>query len=143
MSVWFSLTGELAEIDDRLDNWGRWAHERARRGRAMSAEGRYLPERVRGDEEADRRRPSLPIDAADAVLVDAALAPVKGFPMRESRLLKMHYVRRLSDKTVREELRIHVHDWPGVARYALLMAQNRLTRAERFAKNAPSHRVHG
>ena len=143
MSVWFSLSGDLAEIDDRLDNWGRWAHERARRGRAMSAEGRYLPERLRGEEETDRRRAALPIDAIDATVVDAALAPVKGFPMRESRLLKLHYVRRLSDKNVRETLRIHVNDWPSVVRYALLMAQNRLTRAERFAKNAPSHRVHG
>ena len=79
---------DLQGVIARLENWGRWARDHAARARARSAEGRYRPER--GDIEP-RRTPEPDIDARDASVIDRAMAPIRGFPIRWSRLLKAHY----------------------------------------------------
>lgn len=127
--IWYELPQDLADVDDRLANWGRWARERTRRSRARSAEGRYLPERLRGETEDDRRSAVEFVDAEDATRVDSALAPANGFPKRESVLLKLHYVEQRSDEQARRALGVHRDDWMIVVRYALHMARNRLARA--------------
>ena len=125
---WYSIPPALVDVDDRLANWGRWAFERNRRGRARSIEGRYQPEQLRGDAEEDRRVASVFVDQLDASVVDRALAVAGGCPRRESLLLKLHYVERMSDESIRRQVRVHRNDWDQVVAYALRMAMNRLER---------------
>lgn len=118
--MWYDIPPELIHIDDRLDNWGRWARERPKLQTARSAEGRYHPPAV----DDFRRIPSIPIDILDASLVDRCLAPATGFPSRYTKLLVLYYVRALADRSIRQKLRIHIRDYPYIIRNALFAAQN-------------------
>lgn len=81
---------------DRLVNWARWSRSGLHRlGTCYSAEGRYRPEVLRGDAEAERRTPLDPIDQRDALAVMRALSPAKGFPVRWYLALSARYIWRL------------------------------------------------
>ena len=103
------MPGPLAATHERLVNWGRWARDRRRRGRARSAEGRYLRERLTAEEDdGPRRTAAAVVDAADASRVDAALAPAGGFDPRASALLKAHYVFRAPPFVIARRARVQV-----------------------------------
>lgn len=121
----YDLPSELLDVDARLHNWGRWARERSRQGRARSAEGRHVP---KGGDDEDRRTPQLAVDIFDASIIDGALAPARGFPKRESMVLKGLYVERLSENALRRRMCIHRDDFPLVVLYAMRMVRNRLAR---------------
>lgn len=123
--ILYDLPAELLDVDARLHNWGRWARERNRINRARSAEGRHV---TPGGDSDDRRTPQLAVDIFDASAIDAALAPARGFPKRESLVLKGLYVERVSENALRRRMSIHRDDWALVVLYAMRMARNRLAR---------------
>lgn len=121
------IPGHLAVTDERLANWGRWARERRRAGRALSAEGRYVRERL-ADLEADapRRRPAMFVDVFDASRVDVALAPANGFDRRASALLKAHYVFRAGSYVVARRAGVQVSRLAAEFERALVAAHHAL-----------------
>lgn len=123
--IWYTLPVELHDIDERLHNWGRWASTKPRYRIAQSAEGKY---RRPAAEDDPRRNPTPVTDVFDASAVDAALAPANGFPRVFSRLLVLHYVHRVSDRTTRRLVRVPVSEWDWTVRSALFAARNRLER---------------
>lgn len=85
-------------IVHRIINFARWA--RTPRGAALatcySAEWRYRPELLRGDEIADRSEPKPePVDVRDALLVWRAINPVQGFPSRWYMAISARFIFRL------------------------------------------------
>jgi hypothetical protein len=83
---------------DRIVNFARWA--RTPRGAALatcySAEGRYRPEMLRGDEAVDRSAPKPePVDVRDALLVWRAINPTQGFPVRWYMAISARFIWRL------------------------------------------------
>ncbi|MCO5105450.1 MAG: hypothetical protein M9907_00030 [Burkholderiaceae bacterium] len=119
------VPGPLAATHERLENWGRWARGGRGAGRAGSAEGRYLRERLPDDD--DGRRAAAPsIDAADAGRVDAALAPARGFDRRASALLKAHYVHRASPHVVARRAGVQVSRLSAEFERALTAARHAL-----------------
>lgn len=124
------VAGPLAATHERLENWGRWARDRRRAGRAGSAEGRYLRERLPAEDDDDgRRTATLPIDPADATRVDAALAPAGGFDPRASALLKAHYVFRAVPHVIARRARVQVSRVPAEFERALTAAHHALAPA--------------
>lgn len=90
----------------RLANWARWARDRhGRREHAGSAEGRYRPEQLRGDEEEDRRAPGPSVDVLDALEVFARINPTGGFPTRSYLALSAAFVFRCRGESFRAFLR--------------------------------------
>jgi hypothetical protein len=92
---------------DRLENWGRWSRDPAGRWRIGSAERLYRPETLRGDAEADRRTPMVPIDVNDAKHVWSALMPTAGFPRDSALVLHGRHVHRQSGDALRAWLHRH------------------------------------
>lgn len=126
------VPGPLAATHERLENWGRWARDRRRAGRARSAEGRYLRERLPAEDDDGRRTAALPIDPADASRVDAALAPARGFDRRASALLKAHYVHRAGPHIIARRARVQVSRVPAEFERALTAAHHALAPASRW-----------
>lgn len=85
------------ETVSRVQNWAAWA--RTPRGAALatcySAEGRYRPEMLRGDELEDRSEPKRIVDVRDALLVWRAINPTQGFPVRWYMALSARFIFRL------------------------------------------------
>lgn len=86
---------EDSTTHDRLVNWARWARDRPSAMRCYSLEGRYRPEILRGDEEAERRLATVPVDVRDALAVWRAINPANGFPARAAFALAAEYVFRM------------------------------------------------
>ena len=83
---------------NRINNFAAWA--RTPRGEKLascySAEGRYVPELLRGDERADRSMPKPdPVDVRDALTVWRAINPVEGFPKRFYLAISARFIFRL------------------------------------------------
>jgi hypothetical protein len=92
---------QVQRVDDRLQNWGRWASsDRRRRGRCLSVEHRYLPPRLAENETALQRTP-MPLNVPDAELVESAVVALRCRSTR--RFLVNYYVRRWSRQTVCRE----------------------------------------
>lgn len=122
----YATDEELQEVRRRLENWGRWAAARAGRGRAYSAEGRYRPER--GDHEP--RREVLPdVDPHDASRIDRCIAPVRGFPIRSSRLLLAHFVHRAFPAATCRRLQMPRDSYEAELHRAMYALHRVLTRA--------------
>lgn len=120
------MPGPLAATHERLENWGRWARARRPRGRARSAEGRYLRERLGEQDEEVRRTAAAIVDARDASRVDAALAPAGGFDARASALLKAHYVHRAPAVVVARRARVQAQRLTAEFERALVAAHHAL-----------------
>jgi hypothetical protein len=132
---------DLQWTRERLRNWGRWSRDRLVVARCFSAEGRYRPERLTSDEEADRRaaRGTEP-DVADALLVWRAIMPTHGMPRSLAYPLHGHYALRLRGESLRHWLRrrgivVRGRDLDNLVHEAELAAHNRLRRVDRAAVN--------
>lgn len=132
------IPAELAGTHDRLVNWGRWARP-SRGGGATtcaSAERAYRPDRLTEGEEAERRRASMPVDAADASLVDRAIAPASGFPARLSLLLKLAYVYPAGRFEAARRAAVPYRELDQHLMSALYAARNRLARRAGSCQNS-------
>lgn len=104
------MTGPGDLTTDRLVNWARWARDRGgRSAHCYSAEGRYRPEKLRGDTEEERRTPLAPIDVRDAMHVYRAIMVQNGFPKRMYLVLTAEFVLRLEVRQFQGYLRRHGH----------------------------------
>jgi len=127
------MSADLQWTRQRLQNWGRWSRTSRAVGRCFSAEWRYTPERLIGDEESDRRRAKDMIDVLDALAVWRAIMPHQGMPMSLAMVLHGHYAKRLRDQSLRAWLRRHGmtvrgRDLANLIYEAELAAHNRLLR---------------
>ncbi len=101
-----------ADIEHAIETWARWARDRrgVGGGRCRSAEGRYAPERLAGDTEADRRTAREPLDVRLAVNTFKRINPALGdFPALFYLVLTAEYVLRLEPHAMRGYLRRHGH----------------------------------
>ena len=97
--------GELAKIEGRLNNWGRWAFSSGGGGgHCASAEYRYVPEKLGEDEQAVHRTP-MPVDAVDAELVEEAVTRMTN--ARARLFLKEAYVYQVSRPTLERLFRAY------------------------------------
>lgn len=101
--------GEDKSTHDRLVNWARWSRSGRSAAAARSIEGRYRPELLREGEEEERRSASVPIDIRDALLVQRALCPTRGFPVKLRLVLSAEYILRLDIPRMQGYLRRHGH----------------------------------
>lgn len=120
---------------DRLVNWARWSRSGKSSERTKSIEGRYRPELLREGEEEERRSASMPIDVRDALLVQRALCPTRGFPVKLRLVLSAEYILRLDVPRMQGYLRRHGHgatarDLDGLLRDAMASAANRVRRMD-------------
>jgi hypothetical protein len=132
---------ELRDTADRLENWGRWAYEYRRRGRAASAEGRYRPRFGNNQSEEDEKdlkgQGSLPeIDAEDAQIVGRAISPYSGFPYHWYVFIKLRYYQRARKQQICRRLNVHISGYDGLVTQALYAARNHLTPRERIVDNS-------
>ena len=79
-------------LEDRLENWAMVMRVRKAQGRCGSAEGRYIPERLVGEQWDSRRTPKPSLDTLDASLVEAAWREMEVRLLKN--LLALHYVYR-------------------------------------------------
>ena len=93
----------------RLVNWARWSRSGKSSARTKSIEGRYRPELLREGEEEERRSASMPIDVRDALLVQRAICPTRGFPVKLRLVLSAEYIYRMNVPTMQGYLRRHGH----------------------------------
>jgi len=96
-------------IHARLVNWARWSRSGSSASRTKSAEGRYRPEHLRDGEEEDRRSASVPIDVRDALAVQRALCPTRGFPVKLRLLLSAEFIYRMDVPKLQGYMRRHGH----------------------------------
>jgi hypothetical protein len=90
-------------MDRVLDDWGWWVRDRMSVGyRCRSIEGRYVRERVPGDEE---RVPRREVDVEQCLAVERAVCH-PDFPHVARGLLKGWYVRRVSREKIAGKLGI-------------------------------------
>lgn len=121
---------------DRLVNWARWSRSGRSAAAARSIEGRYRPELLREGEEQDRRTATVPIDIRDALAVQRALCPTRGFPVKLRLVLSAEYILRLDIQRMQGYLRRHGHggtnarDIDALTRAAVASAANRLRRTD-------------
>jgi hypothetical protein len=119
-------------VVESLETWARWALDRrGGRAHALSAEGRYIAERLRGDEEEDRRDVRVPLDVRRALATFERINPVAGFPVVLYLALTAEFVLRLREHEVRGYLRRHGHevarrDVDALVRRAVAEAARRL-----------------
>jgi hypothetical protein len=124
-------------IHNRLVNWARWSRSGKSSARTQSMEGRYRPEMLRDGEEAERRSASVPIDVRDALAVQRALCPTRGFPVKMRLLLSAEYIYRMDVPKLQGYMRRHGHgginarDIDGLVTDALTSASNAIRRSER------------
>ena len=120
---------------DRLINWARWSRAGKSSGRTKSMEGRYRPELLRECEEAERRSASMPIDIRDALAVQRALCPTRGFPVKLRLLLSAEYIYRMDVPKTQGYMRRHGHggitsrDIDRLTADAICAAQNAIRRS--------------
>jgi hypothetical protein len=118
----------------RLVNWARWSRSGKAAARTKSIEGRYRPELLREGEEEDRRSASVPIDVRDALLVQRALCPTRGFPVKLRLLLSAEYIYRMDVPKLQGYMRRHGHgginarDLNDLLSSAILSAANSIKR---------------
>lgn len=121
---------------DRLVNWARWSRSGRSAAITRSIEGKYRPELLREGELEDRRAVSIPIDVRDALLVQRALCPTRGFPVKLRLVLSAEYIYRLDVQRMQGYLRRHGHggtnarDIDALTRSAVASAANRLRRMD-------------
>ena len=121
---------------DRLINWARWSRSGKSAARTKSMEGRYRPELLRECEEAERRSVSVPVDLRDALAVQRALCPTRGFPVKLRLLLSAEYIYRLDVQQIQGYMRRHGHgginarDVDGLVSNAVTAAANAIRRSE-------------
>ena len=121
---------------DRLINWARWSRSGKAAARTKSMEGRYRPELLRECEEAERRSVSVPIDIRDALAVQRALCPTRGFPVKVRLLLSAEFIYRLDMPRLQGYMRRHGHgginarDIDGLVTDAVTAAANAIRRSE-------------
>ena len=97
------------KIHNRLVNWARWSRSGKSSARTQSMEGRSRPEMLRDGEEEDRRSVSVPLDVRDALLVQRALCPTRGFPVKLRLLLSAEFIYRMDVPRLQGYLRRHGH----------------------------------
>jgi hypothetical protein len=118
----------------RLVNWARWSRSGKAAARTKSIEGRYRPELLREGEEEERRSASMPIDVRDALLVQRALCPTRGFPVKLRLLLSAEYIYRMDVPNLQGYMRRHGHgginsrDINALLSTAILSAGNSIKR---------------
>ena len=120
---------------DRLINWARWSRSGKSSARTKSMEGRYRPELLRECEEAERRSASVPIDVRDALLVQRALCPTRGFPVKLRLLLSAEHIYRMDVPKMQGYMRRHgyaginARDIDRLMADAMTSAQNAIRRS--------------
>ena len=98
-------------------------------------EGRYRPEMLRDGEEEERRSMSVPLDVRDALLVQRALCPTRGFPVKMRLLLSAEYIYRMDVPKLQGYMRRHGHgginarDIDSLIVGAVTSAQNAIRRS--------------
>lgn len=118
----------------RLVNWARWSRSGKAAARTKSIEGRYRPEILREGEEDERRSASMPIDVRDALLVQRAICPTRGFPVKLRLLLSAEYIYRMDVPKLQGYMRRHGHgginsrDLDGLLSSAIMSAANSIRR---------------
>lgn len=132
------MSADLRYTRDRLTNYGRWSRSGSGGpATCQSIEGRYRPERLTQDEEADRRRARTEIDELDALAVWRAVQPIRGFPRALAAVLAGVYVFRLRDVDLRRYLHryhrmsVRARDLAALVHEAEVAAHNRLQRGVR------------
>jgi len=110
-------------MDRVLDDWGWWVRDRmSTPGRCRSIEGRYVRERVPGDDEREPKR---------AVVIDECIAVERAvchpsFPAVARGLLKGWYVKRISREKISGKLGIPRASFEHELSKAVSMLKNRL-----------------
>ena len=97
---------EADRVRARLENFGRWSRDPIEWSTCGSAEKHYIPERLAGDAEDDRRRADEVVDANDARRVWRLLMPGGPVPPTHVRVLQGVYVHRLTGAELRDWLRL-------------------------------------
>jgi hypothetical protein len=121
---------------DRLINWARWSRSGKSSARTKSMEGRYRPELLRECEEAERRSVSVPVDLRDALAVQRALCPTRGFPVKLRLLLSAEFIYRLDMPRLQGYMRRHGHgginarDVDSLVSDAVCAASNAMRRSQ-------------
>ncbi|MEN9807217.1 MAG: hypothetical protein RL756_1737 [Pseudomonadota bacterium] len=129
-------TERIESTRDRLVNWARWSRtSRNRLHTCCSIEGRYRPERLTEQEEADRRTADDPIDVRDALAVFRAVNPANGFPVRFTLALSAEFIFRLRPDQFRAYMRRHgehvrEREYDELVRIAIHAAANALQRRD-------------
>lgn len=97
--------GQLAAIEERLQNWGRWAFGTigGGKGHCASVEYRYVPEKL-GEGEQAVHRTAMTVDVLDAETVERAVTSLQCRVAR--RFLIKAYVFRASRVTLSQMFRI-------------------------------------
>lgn len=134
------MSSDLSWTRERLRNFGRWSRGGGGGGpgRCFSIEGRYLRERLKEDDEEERRRPRSIVDELDALVVYRAILPIYGFPRSLVPVIWGVYVWRLRGESLRAYLRrpplklsVRGRDLENLVHEAELAAHNRLARLDR------------
>jgi hypothetical protein len=121
---------------DRLVNWARWSRSGRAPAVTRSIEGKYRPELLREGELEDRRSVSVPINVRDALLVQRALCPTRGFPVKLRLVLSAEYILRLDVPRMQGYLRRHGHggtnarDIDALTQQAVAAASNNIRRMD-------------
>lgn len=127
------MSGDMTWTRERLRNWGRWSRDHRTLSHCFSAEWRYIPERLHGDTEDDRRRARYPVDTRDALEVWRAILPARGMPIALAVVLHGVYAHGHRGDSLRAFLRrrgmsVRARDLDSLVHEAELAAHNRLAR---------------
>jgi hypothetical protein len=120
----------MDDMERLLDDWGWWVRERLSVGyRCRSIEGRYVHERVPGEEE---RQPRREVDVEQCLAVERAVCH-HDFPAVARGLLKGWYVRRVSREKIAGQLGIPRAAFDLELGRAVTMLKNRLDKIARLS----------
>ena len=129
------VTSDIEWTRERLRNWGAWSRTARTVHVAYSAEGRYRPERLHQDEEADRRRARGEVDVNDALHVWRAIMPQHGMPLGMAFVLHGVYTHKHRGESLRGFLHkrgmtIRGRDLDATVHQAEFTAHNRIARLD-------------
>lgn len=119
----------MSEIQDRLENWARWARVRPHYSSCKSLEGRYKAPPTWHPPE-----PKINVDTLDAAVIEKALVN-PSFPKKARELIKYSYLYpQINHMKMCRKLGIKNNDIDGELRMAILMLENRLRVNENCVK---------
>lgn len=119
----------MSDIQNRLENWARWARVRPHYAKCRSLEGKYKAPPTWHPPE-----PRIEVDTLDAVVIEKALVQ-PSFPKKSREIIKYAYLYSgIHPMKICRKLGIKNGDIDAELRTAIMMLENRLNIKENCAK---------
>lgn len=112
-------------MHEDLLNWGMWCKRSRRAGRCASAEGGYIPERVRQEKVREAR---VQVNSLSAERINSGMLLI---PKEERHALQLRYYLSLPDRIIARKLGVNIEAYPACMRRARLMLRNVLRYGEK------------